>query len=319
MHDMENDGPQSDDAAEIDAKQPGDGSPSPLSPEEATKLARARRRAIRTALAILIASPTLIIAALLRTNPYIPPGHEGYIYERPRIFGHGGFLGTVNGPGNFGLSFFRNESINIDMLPQTYTEVFNVLAQDDLTISFKFHAVISVEPGSVIRIVNEYGGVDWYARYVKETFRSIVRDAVQQHKSTEIKMAMPSFADAVQVGLQDYLTNTPFKLVSLVVGDIDYPGSVAQAVERKLAAQQLLEEKDTQTQIAVKDSQIEIERAKGQAEAQKIINSTLTDRYLQHEAIETQAKMASSPNNTTIYIPLGPTGMPLVYSPSNAR
>jgi hypothetical protein len=32
--------------------------------------------------------------------------------------------------------------------------------------------------------------------------------------------------------------------------------------------------------------------------------------YLQHEAIDAQKKMAGSPNHSTIYIPMGPTGSP---------
>ncbi len=103
-------------------------------------------------------------------------------------------------------------------------------------------------------------------------------------------------------------------MVSLVVGNIDYPVIVAQAVEQKLAAQQLLEEKAVQKAIVIRDAEIRIEEAKGIAEAQRIINTTLTANYLQHEAIQAQQIMANSPNHTTIYIPVGNNGIPLVYS-----
>ena len=79
-----------------------------------------------------------------------------------------------------------------------------------------------------------------------------------------------------------------------------------------MAAQQLLEEKETQKAIAQKDAEIIIEEAKGIAEAQKIINATLTENYLQHEAINAQLHMADSPNHTTVYIPSGTNGIPLV-------
>lgn len=275
------------------------------------------QQVMRLLLAILTICPAIIIAALARTNAYVPPGHEGYVFERPRIFGNGGFQGTVTGPGNFGVSLFRNESINIDMRPQTHSESFNLLAQDDLTVSFKFHAVIAIEPGTVVRVVNEYGGLDWYKRFVQEPFRTFVRDAVQQYKSRELKTTMDDCALAVQQRMEKYLENTPFRLINLSVGDIDYPQEVAKAVERKLSAQQLLEEKDIQERIALKDAQIEVERAKGTAEAQRIINSTLTINYLQHEAIQAQKKMAESPNHSTIYIPLGPTGIPLITPPKS--
>lgn len=59
-------------------------------------------------------------------------------------------------------------------------------------------------------------------------------------------------------------------------------------------------------------AQIRVEEAKGIAQAQHLINATLTDQYLQHEAIEAQRSMAGSPNHTQIYIPTGNNGIPLV-------
>jgi len=119
--------------------------------------------------------------------------------------------------------------------------------------------------------------------------------------------------------LSGYLKDTPFQLISVVVGDINYPKVVSDAMEKKLAAQQLLEEKETQKEIMKKDAEIRIEEARGIAEAQKIINATLTPNYLQHEAIQAQLKMAESPNHTTVYIPVGTNGIPLIETTNRQR
>lgn len=65
-------------------------------------------------------------------------------------------------------------------------------------------------------------------------------------------------------------------------------------------------------QVEQQKAQIRVEEAKGIAAAQQIINLTLTDRYLQHEAIQAQMNMANSPNHTQIYIPTGTNGIPIV-------
>lgn len=53
--------------------------------------------------------------------------------------------------------------------------------------------------------------------------------------------------------------------------------------------------------------------ATGIRNAQDEISKTLTDRYLQHEAIQAQERTASSGrNNTIIYVPSGPNGVPNV-------
>jgi hypothetical protein len=51
---------------------------------------------------------------------------------------------------------------------------------------------------------------------------------------------------------------------------------------------------------------------KATAEVQDVFNSSLPKNYLQHEAIQAQLKMASSPNHTTVYIPSGMNGIPIV-------
>jgi regulator of protease activity HflC (stomatin/prohibitin superfamily) len=249
------------------------------------------------------------------TNPSTPPGHEGFVFEKPRVFGKGGFRGVIKGPGNYGVSLWRNQVINIDMRPNTYVEQFKILAKDDLNITFRFNAVVALKPNSVKAVVQEYGGGQWYKRFIKEPYRTFVRDSVQQYESREIKQNRDTIAEEVRKKMENYLKGSPFHLVSLVVGNIDYPNVVAKAVEKKLAAQQVLEEKKVQKDIARRDAEIRVEEAKGIAEAQKIINATLTSNYLQHEAIQAQRTMAGSPNHTTVYIPVGPNGIPIVYTP----
>lgn len=56
--------------------------------------------------------------------------------------------------------------------------------------------------------------------------------------------------------------------------------------------------------------------AKGIRAAQDEISATLTDRYLQHEAIKAQMEMARSENHSVIYVPAGNNGVPLVRDTS---
>lgn len=266
----------------------------------------------------LIGSASILMAITLAssgcTNPHSPAGHEGYVFEEPRAFGEGGFRGTVAGPGNYGISMWRNRIVNIDLRPATYTEEFSILVKDDLNVAFRVHAVLEVEQGKVRSVVDDFGAEHWYPRFIKEPFRTIVRQAVQEYASRELKAERDTIAKTIESELGSYLADTPFEMLRLAVGNIDYPPVVAQAVEKKLAAKQLLEEKATQREIAQRDAEIRIEEAKGIAEAQKIINATLTPNYLQHEAIQAQRTMADAPNHTTVYIPVGANGLPLVHT-----
>ncbi len=259
---------------------------------------------------ILLLGPFLFLTGC--TNPSTPAGHEGYVKENPRVWGKGGFRGALKGPANYGVSLWRNEVENVDFRPQTYAETFSILAKDELNISFRFQTIIKVKSGNIKSVVEEYAGSKFYQRYIKEPLRAMVRKNVQTLESRQVKEKRTEIALAVMTELKEYLAKTPFIAISGVVGNIDYPKVVTEAVEKKLAAKQLLDEKETQREIAKKDAEIRVEEAKGIAEAQRIINSTLTLNYLQHEAINAQLQMASSPNHTTVYIPSGANGIPII-------
>ena len=62
--------------------------------------------------------------------------------------------------------------------------------------------------------------------------------------------------------------------------------------------------------VAVKDAEIAIEAARGQAEAQRLISSTLTERFLQYQSIMAQRELSSARSSTVVYIPLGVSGVP---------
>ena len=98
----------------------------------------------------------------------------------------------------------------------------------------------------------------------------------------------------------------------VLLRSIKLPEKVSGAIEQKLEAEQQAQ----QMRFVIEKERLEAERrvieAEGIAQAQKIINSTLTAAYLQHEAIKAQEKMAEKPNTTMVYIPVGNNGIPIV-------
>lgn len=67
-----------------------------------------------------------------------------------------------------------------------------------------------------------------------------------------------------------------------------------------------------QVDITKAEAKQRIAEAEGIRKSQDLISRTLTPLYVQHEAIKAQERLANSPNNTMVYIPSGPQGIPLV-------
>jgi hypothetical protein len=78
----------------------------------------------------------------------------------------------------------------------------------------------------------------------------------------------------------------------------------------------------TRAQIAATqaDADKQYTQAVGIRRAQNEISRTLTGNYLQYEAIQAQKAVATSGrNNTLIYVPSGPNGVPLTQDPQNVN
>jgi regulator of protease activity HflC (stomatin/prohibitin superfamily) len=126
-----------------------------------------------------------------------------------------------------------------------------------------------------------------------------------------VKEAFIPIGEAVLRRIRAYADNSPFTITSVVVGNVQYPAEVADAVAKKLAATQELQRKDTEIEIERKERTKREVQAQGIANAMQIIRGQLSAMYIQHEAIEAQKMMVGSPNHTVVYIPVGPMGVPL--------
>ena len=86
--------------------------------------------------------------------------------------------------------------------------------------------------------------------------------------------------------------------------------------EAEYSKQVLIEQAKADLESATLWAKAEVERAKGVAESTEIISGQLQENeaYLQYLAIQAQTKMADSPNHSTIYIPSGYNGIPIIKS-----
>jgi regulator of protease activity HflC (stomatin/prohibitin superfamily) len=261
-------------------------------------------------------------------NPYTPAGYVGYL-TKGAAFGKSRFYGVQRGPTSAGRTWLLDVT-NVSVTPYTYTDEFvadqAVLSRDNLKISFAVHTVWRVDeqriplfmerfsttvtngeteksPDTIVKVA--------YAHFVREPLRTFARDEVQRRNGLTVKDQLIPIGEAVLGRVRQYAAGSPFVITSVVVGNVQYPAEVADAVSRKLAATQELERKDTEIEIERKERTKREVQATGIANAMQIIRGQLNGLYIQHEAIEAQKMMVNSPNHTTVYIPVGPMGVPL--------
>lgn len=268
----------------------------------------------RKKIALIVAGSVILLGLIIffvgAGNPVTPVGHEGYV-RRSAVFGSVKFYGTQVGPTSPGMGWLLNVE-NVDFRVTTFEEKFQVMSSDNLNLTFNAHIVIKPADGSIKRVVEVYGGNEWYKRIIEQTFRNAVYEAVAGYKALDAKDRREEIATKIKSKFSKWLQNKPFEVQNIVVGTINLPSTVAKSQELKISKETELERKSFEIEIAKKEAVVRVEEAKGIAESQHIINATLTTNYLQHEAIKAQEKMAHSQNHTTVYIPSGANGIPLV-------
>lgn len=242
-----------------------------------------------------------------------------YIYRDPGaiggLFSSGGFVGIEEKPQTVLGAFLYGKLV--DCRPKTFTEPFKILCKDELAVTFEASVKMSLDPHKVRDAVEKYsaaGGEEgtkaWYERNTQQFFRNFVYDSVKDHKSRDAAKSRDDIRDIVLKRMKDSTKDTPFIVHDVVIGNIQYPEEVANAVVEKLIRQQELERKDTEVAIANLEAQKRIEEAKGIADAQNTIGETLTPNYLRYGWIMALDAAALNPE-TVIYVATGPDGLPM--------
>jgi hypothetical protein len=122
------------------------------------------------------------------TSYEVEAGYVGYVYHKPLLTTGGGFVEVKAGPhkSNF---VWRQYVTPISVQQYTVDEPFELLAKDDLKITFKAHCMVGVKSDSesIRNAVEKFCGPKWYDEFYKERFRSQIYNSVREYDSRGAK------------------------------------------------------------------------------------------------------------------------------------
>lgn len=238
----------------------------------------------------------------------VPAGHVGVV----DVFGK--VRSRVLMPGiNFVNPFAK--VVKMSIKTQEIKEVMRVPSKEGLSIDLDISLLYRLKPEIASEVYKTVGY--YYEKVILiPPFRSVGRgvtvnyEAKGLYTSSREEIALKFLDD-----LQSLVESRGIVIERVLLRSIKLPPTVSKAIEQKLKAEQESEQMKFILEKEKKEAERRVIEAKGIAKAQAIINRTLTPNYLQHESIQAQQKMADSPNHTTVYIPVGSNGLPLVYTP----
>ncbi len=203
---------------------------------------------------------------------------------------------------------FVGKEIAIDLTDLTPKAADNLSLRDmDVTVFYK------AASGQIADLYVKYANAHHYDRESDSYFpayRLVYREArraayetVAEIDSLTMHKKREQIADSIEARLQETLdSNDPgvFEVTRVVIRSVLTDPSIEESIREAVANQKRLEAKQVMVEIERKNAEIEAIRAQGIANANDIINKTLTTEYLQHELNLTLQKFAETGANTIV-------------------
>jgi len=258
---------------------------------------------------ILIAVAVIILSiiALMRVSVTIRAGEAGVLF---RTFG-GGIDINMTYPEGFVFIAPWNDMIIYEVRQQERQEKMAVLSSNGLEISVEVSCWYQPLYDKLPSLHKEKGE-DYLERVVIPAIRSATRSVIGRYTPEEIYSTK---RDAIQTEIFEetkiILDKQYVQLNEVLVRDITLPPTIKTAIENKLKQEQESLEYEFKLTKAKQEAERQKIDAEGKANANRILNASLTDNILREKGIEATKELAQSPN-TKIVVIGDKDGLPLI-------
>ncbi len=260
----------------------------------------------RIRLILLIIAFIFFVIILFRSIEKIDGGEGGVLFraiggiDTERTFSEGY---TVIAP--------WNDLIVYQVRQQEVLENMAVLSSNGLEITLEVSAWYQPRFQDLAKLHQEKG-VGYLEQVVKPSIRSSARSVIGRYTPEEIYSTK---RDAIQSEIfeetKKILDKQYVQLNEILVRDITLPPTIKTAIESKLKQEQEALEYEFKLVKAHKQAEKVRIEAEGKAEANRILNASLSTLILKEKGIEATLELSKSPN-TKVVIVGGQDGMPLI-------
>ena len=144
-----------------------------------------------------------------------------------------------------------------------------------------------IEPNAVNKVYQRVGDESQIvARIINPAVSEVVKAATAKKNAEEIITKRTELKDEIDSQLKTRLGGYGIGVDDVSLVNISFSPEFAKAIEAKQIAEQEAKRADFEALRAEKQAQADVNRAKGQAESQKLQRQTLTAELLQKQAIE---------------------------------
>jgi regulator of protease activity HflC (stomatin/prohibitin superfamily) len=237
----------------------------------------------------------------------IHPGQLGVLW---RWLGAGTQIDTVYREGAHVILPFNRMYI-YNVRKQQFTDTIDALTVDGLTVKVRYSVRYYLDKDT-LPLLHQRVGPDFVSVVVRPEVRSVIRMVFGQYKPEEIYATQKAIQERISVLSKTHLEARFISLDDVPIETITLPARISDAIEAKLAMQQVDQEYAFRLEIAAKEADRKHIESAGIKVYNDTINSSLTPAVLTWHGIQATEELAKSPNAKVVVVGSGKTGLPLI-------
>ncbi|GJM36505.1 MAG: hypothetical protein DHS20C18_55060 [Saprospiraceae bacterium] len=198
-----------------------------------------------------------------------------------------------------------------DVREKQIEEAMMILSSNGLNIQVEVTVRVNPQYTKIGDLHDKFGQT-YLKSLVSAEVRSSVRKIIGRFQPEELySTRRDEVQDLIQKDMETNLSNNYIDLRAVLIRDIQLPDKVRDAIEAKIEAEQSALKYEFILAQERKEAERKVIEAQAKADANQILNASLTDKILRDKGIEATLTLASSPNSKVIVVG-GEGGLPLI-------
>ena len=260
----------------------------------------------------ILAFLLIFIFSILSNTTFltIQPGKKGVEFKR---FGGGLDKDNIYDKG-FHIIMPWNKVFIYDVRTNEGFETMDVLSKNGLNISVELSYRYSPMPDKIGYLHDEIG-TEYVKRILMPEIRSATREVIGQYLPEELySTKREAIQDEIFQQTADGIGPKHLIIDAVLIRSVKLPAKLEEAIEQKLKEEQLSLQYEYKLDRERQEAERRIIEAQAKADANRILNASLTDKILKDKGIEATLELAKSPNTKTVIIGGAEGGLPLILN-----
>jgi len=240
----------------------------------------------------------------------IPPGKKGVEFKK---FGGGLVKEKIYDQG-FHVIMPWNSLIQYDVRTKDAYEEMEVLSKNGLTIIVELSFRYSPDPQKIGYLHDEIGP-SYLETILKPEVRSATREVIGKYLPEELySTKREAIQDEIDTALSEESKKKNIIIDKVLIREVKLPTKLKEAIEQKLEEEQLSFQYEFKLDRERKEAERKIIEAQAKADANRILNQSLSENLLRDKGIEATLKLAESPNSKVVIVGGSGDGLPLILN-----